>query len=936
MSGASGEKPPDLKAAILVASGIVGISREVKAGKSLEEAIAEVLRRGASRPLVWRRAPEYAGAASEALGLGWLNAIGGVRGVAEARIEMPLPQAEALGDDFASTYQSLSRAEGVGSVIVDPFPGAAYTGRLGWRWPLTLGAWDDEGIRSISAELDDWSRLVSRVERISAERPFANVLVIKARDVPRLIKQGVRADFVICLVDDWAKKPVTSYTDILSASGAAGVAIVPAAVPTAQLYDSVLYQLSANEPIANAVARATGNKALVIGDAAALERCRLSYVTELTSRRVRARMDVGLSGIRPPGWESATYGNATPLDRIDLDQFNSDLLTNSEPRAAGVKAAERITEAGEATDSNPPSRWLQASILAKGGDGGFSRLPRLNPKQDFLISVHIGAPGADAVADAPFPYHDVEFAGGYAEIGVSFRILGKYGAVSPECVRLVVNSARDGDVLRGVKLSEAAVSTACTTIKLPDVGDSSPAIFCISGLEEGVWVAAITVDQRGRALQSAELEFVVGGGALQEPVLKITATPHHRFDDLERRRAFGGFVEVRRDGNTLDVLFVWTGASGNRCAADITTSDLHQQLEQFDESMQFLNREGSGALDFTDPAVVEGLSLVAENGSVLWQELTVRLGEKLRRTTGSADEVAAKEVKALSGCERLQCVSHRDAFFPIEFVYDGAPPEQAEEICGAWDPKTVACGCDARTNKKKICPSLFWGARKIIERHCSLESAPQFKGVSPTMKTFPRIRAANFGISNRAVVNAAGEAALKVVGRALKRIVAAGVDCVLTWEDWDAAVKAREPQLLVLAPHVTDKPSDRLWIGDDRYRPKASAGSEMIGAPNVPQLLLLMGCGAAQAQNSFGRFPEWFIGKGADAVVAPLAPIHGPHALAIAAHVIDEIADRLHAPGPLPFTFGELVRSARARAVKDGYLIALSAASFGDTDWVFE
>jgi hypothetical protein len=204
------------------------------------------------------------------------------------------------------------------------------------------------------------------------------------------------------------------------------------------------------------------------------------------------------------------------------------------------------------------------------------------------------------------------------------------------------------------------------------------------------------------------------------------------------------------------------------------------------------------------------------------------------------------------------------------------------------------------------------------------------------MKPFPKIVAANFGISDRAVVNNAGEEALEVVGRALKRFVASGVDRAMTWEEWDAGVLNRAPQLLVLAPHVTDKPADRLWIGDEKPRPKASVGAEMIGAANVPQLLLLMGCGAAQPQNSFGRFPEWFIGRGADAVVAPLAPIHGPHALAIAAHVIDEIADRLQAPGSLPFTFGELVRAARARAVKDGYLIALSAASFGDTDWVFE
>ena len=126
---------------------------------------------------------------------------------------------------------------------------------------------------------------------------------------------------------------------------------------------------------------------------------------------------------------------------------------------------------------------------------------------------------------------------------------------------------------------------------------------------------------------------------------------------------------------------------------------------------------------------------------------------------------------------------------------------------------------------------------------------------------------------------------------------------------------------------------DALEIADKKWLKKDQVLDDVVGPKEAVQLLLLLGCGAAQVTGSFAPFPLKFHDAGADIVIAPLEAILGADAVPIGTRIADLLADHLSSGQEV--TFGELLRDLRRGLLAEGHPGVLGLVGFGDADWVF-
>ena len=102
--------------------------------------------------------------------------------------------------------------------------------------------------------------------------------------------------------------------------------------------------------------------------------------------------------------------------------------------------------------------------------------------------------------------------------------------------------------------------------------------------------------------------------------------------------------------------------------------------------------------------------------------------------------------------------------------------------------------------------------------------------------------------------------------------------------------------------------------------------------PARPQLLLLLGCSAADVTENFQPYPERFRDAGVSIVVAPVAPIRGKDAVPIAKQMAKRLADCLAKSEAT--TFGELMPLLRRELLLAGHPGVMGVVGFGDGDWL--
>lgn len=81
--------------------------------------------------------------------------------------------------------------------------------------------------------------------------------------------------------------------------------------------------------------------------------------------------------------------------------------------------------------------------------------------------------------------------------------------------------------------------------------------------------------------------------------------------------------------------------------------------------------------------------------------------------------------------------AHGDAFFPIEYLYEGVAPEDDAQICKGVEAAAdaiaalgsgICCSAYVADPTHTICPLKFWSLSKVIERHAHIPQHTDLSG----------------------------------------------------------------------------------------------------------------------------------------------------------------------------------------------------------------
>ncbi len=597
----------------------------------------------------------------------------------------------------------------------------------------------------------------------------------------------------------------------------------------------------------------------------------------------------------------------------------------------------------------PAPRWIQGSAWRP--DATSSPARALVPARWNLLAIHIG-PSSVKLQGATFPDTKVDFSQGDVTLTVQLELAGARVAAwvpdgeapRPAAYRddaTFIPQLMDGPVAqRKVDLPDRSdgllTEIVATPLVLPATGDSTIAFFLVcpqAGLDRVRGRLAIL--HNNRVLQTARVSMAASAETTRGDGLVIVGeSTIHSADDVARRSEYDVAIQVSDVGGKLHLVVQHGDTS-----LPVQLADLAAPIERLCDALGKMAAEW----DYTkapleQPVFGECLFTLASNGA--------EIGQHLRNVCG--DEI--------DQWQRIHLVPVTSEFFPLEYVYDGLPPKaKKSKPCPNLFDAMEAGGCDAALkdgnaqtscpNQRDalfVCPMHFWGFRRLIERNGTVRTEGEARGDAvlrtlagavPGRQPYGKVRAALLGATDRAFLYLADETArAKARADLLAQLrTLFGTEEATDWDDWRVKVKTH-PNLLVLLVHTDTYQGARvLEIGDEDLLTSAEIRADVSGAATEPQLLLLIGCSAADVKEDFQPYPERFRDAGVSIVLAPIAPIRGEEAVRIAALIAERIARQIAAAEPLPF--GELLPRLRRDLLRAGHPAVLGLVGFGDGDW---
>lgn len=845
-----------------------------------------------------------------------------------------------------------------------------------WHWPVQVGiplGTDDAIFAALRAAQNEnsWVRSLSQFYAVGGSRDWCDLLLLTQDAADQILHQSrthIRASFVACLWD-----PPASYSDLPEIYGAlrgrlraAGLAVVGRPDNFADLsswFTSVVHDLSHDVPIHGAVSSATRYRrkrnAMTLGDPRALDACRILGLAKRQDHLARLlAKEAGIDELRVPeasGGEPVFRGvpPASPpppapppslpdrLKRSLADDFRKREFTSESND--GEQSVNDLNEGKEEIERIRRPRWIQANAWRP--DAPERQAQSLASERWNLLKVHIG-PTEVQRSDDPFPEGSVDFSRGDVAVSVQVELSGAELSsikVTPREWNTLSNDRGRGKAMEGLFKSlptspatedPTTAVAASSTINLPEIGDSSPALFAVRPQPRVREVAGrISIIHNNRLLQTAKVSFPTDNAMRSARGISVVAEApiHPNDDDLEKRREYDVVIQVSDLGGKLHLTVNQDGENTTVQLDDLSSpinlirKALHQTTVTWDGSESMLTHENFRV----------NLYSLAANGSAIEQHLRKYCGERIKQW------------------KRIHLVPATNTFLPLEYVYAGPPPRPKAKVCpnmlGALErgrcEEAVETpfgfeACPNRNDKLFTCPMHFWGFRNLIERSSTIrlastpgETSAQ-KITVPSKNPYGKVRGMLFAASNKAFKYENDPEARKAERNAL--ITALGkispVSDAVDWDDWCKKVVTK-PNLLLLIVHSEQfQGAPALEIGDQEFLGYQEISEDLSGTDSQPQLLVLLGCSAASVNENFQPYPERFCDAGVKIVLAPVATIRGADAVPIAKRIAQIIADCVAKAEPT--AFGDFLPVLRRELLRDGHPGVMSIVGFGDGDWL--
>ncbi len=874
-------------------------------------------------------------------------------------------------------------------ILADGIPSAV---GARWHWPLRVGVPAGKEGAGILATLrkaqqsETWVAELSQCFTVGDARDACDLLILTSAAASAILKQPrsrIRAGFVVCIEESPLDvgQLAERYVALRARLGAAGVGGVDGADSSFQLSDwftAVLREVSHDLPI-HAAVWGTGQwrfgiEQIVVGNPASLDRCRILSIAERQDRVVAALEAVPVfeqvTQTRSRGFgddAAPTFGGPGGSDDASSEAVSApppiahrglaEELRNREFVSESVDgrdtARELKAQESEIEQARPP-RWIQANAWRPDEPEIAART--LAPRQWNLLGVHIG-PSEMPLAGAVFNEGAVDFSSGDVTVSVQLELSGANVTPLEASVieELFGGPLRPGDMNDGGERagqlmagplaaltvepeparSSTVVGLAAASMVLPPAGDSTLALFAVFPERGKKIEGRVAIIHKNRILQTARLSVGVGTAAARGAGLDlVTEAPiHPRDDDLDERREYDVAIQLSDVGGKLHLKVHRDGRD-----TPVQLDALQGPIGRIQKGLENAARGWDYAKPvLQQPVLASSLRTLAAAGSELASHLRANCGDEIDQW------------------ERIHLVPYTKEFLPLEYVYDGPPPSMGATPCpnllGALD--RGACeralgtvdapvACQNSKRRELRVPDALLGIPRLIERNGALRpaaggsqemAAPSSS--APSKRAYGKVGSLLFAASQRAFRYEAEPSAQATERAALVKalgVLGATVTDVADWNQWRTAAQSK-PDMLVLVAHtdVVDE-TPVLEIGAGKILGRHEISAKVSGAAGEPQILLLLGCSAADVTENFQPYPECFRDAGVSIVLAPVAPIRGKDAVPIAKRIAQRIADRLAQAEPT--SFGELMPLLRRELLLAGHPGVMGLVGFGDGDWL--
>jgi len=288
--------------------------------------------------------------------------------------------------------------------------------------------------------------------------------------------------------------------------------------------------------------------------------------------------------------------------------------------------------------------------------------------------------------------------------------------------------------------------------------------------------------------------------------------------------------------------------------------------------------------------------------------------------------------------DRVQLTSQSDAFFPLEYLYDGPIPPNAKQGVCSESQTCLSQGkarpdCPIRSAAIQLCPMGFLGLTAVIERQTWQPGNPPGIWLASPKEIEERDRITNvspmlFCASDQAddfsdEPDAAGQKHVHT-GEVVEAL---GCGRPASWAEWQKRVRSDQPSLLMLVVHIEE---DELYLGADDSLIIGAISNDHIGAARP--LAIAIGCSSGHGRMVGAGLPAALMTKGARVVVAAMTDVLGRYANQAALELALALRAAVSPSSTGVVSIGELMASLRRKLLAADIALGLALVAYGDAD----